>query len=234
MASPQLENGYFKIANEIAEKLCSYRVPGQEMQIIWAVLRKTYGFNKKEDKISYGQLSKITNINRRRAIELTQSLVQKKILGSAGNGTRQPSTIWFNKDYDTWLPSAKKDTSAKNGTRVVPKKIPVPSAEKDTHKRHSKDTIQKTYMPAKGEFENVKITEDEFGKLNEKFGEKDTQEKIENLSQYLASKGKKYKSHYATILTWARKEEKENGNSAASERDALAFLSDMGEEKETD
>ena len=32
---------------------------------------------------------------------------------------------------------------------------------------------------------------------------------IERLSEYLASKGKKYKSHYATILSWSRKDDKE-------------------------
>ena len=40
----------------------------------------------------------------------------------------------------------------------------------------------------------------------EKF--KDYQDKIDNLSSYIASKGVKYKSHYATILNWSRKDDK--------------------------
>ena len=56
-----------------------------------------------------------------------------------------------------------------------------------------------------GEFSNVKLTQEEYSKLITKFGEPATKEKIENLSIYLASKGKKYANHYATILTWDRK-----------------------------
>lgn len=44
MANPQAENGHIDIANEIADKFCSYRLSGQEWQIIWVVLRKTWGW----------------------------------------------------------------------------------------------------------------------------------------------------------------------------------------------
>jgi hypothetical protein len=35
-------------------------------------------------------------------------------------------------------------------------------------------------------------------------------QRIEALSEYMKSKGKTYKDHYATILSWARKEQREN------------------------
>lgn len=60
--------------------------------------------------------------------------------------------------------------------------------------------------PALGEFENVLITEEELEKLKERFPY-DWEDKIERLSEYMSSKGKRYKSHYATILTWAKKDE---------------------------
>ena len=55
-----------------------------------------------------------------------------------------------------------------------------------------------------GEFQNVKLTDAESEKLKASFP--DYQERIERLSAYIASTGKKYKSHYATILNWARKD----------------------------
>lgn len=58
-----------------------------------------------------------------------------------------------------------------------------------------------------GTFNNVKLTDEEYQKLKDTFI--DYEEKIENLSYYLKSKGDKYKSHYATILNWARKEKKQ-------------------------
>lgn len=51
---------------------------------------------------------------------------------------------------------------------------------------------------------NIKLTDDELAKLKNMFT--DLEEKIETLSLYVASSWKKYKSHYATILNWARKD----------------------------
>lgn len=57
-----------------------------------------------------------------------------------------------------------------------------------------------------GEFKNVRLTDDEYKKLEEK----KLIPYIEKLSSYIASKGKRYKNHYATILNWSRKEVKGN------------------------
>lgn len=57
-----------------------------------------------------------------------------------------------------------------------------------------------------GEFSNVLLTEQEFEKLKEKFPH-DYLQRIERVSGYVASTGKSYKSHYATIISWARKDE---------------------------
>ena len=56
------------------------------------------------------------------------------------------------------------------------------------------------------------MTTEERKKLNDKFGFNEANERVERLSGYIASKGKKYKSHYATILNWARKDGQENGD----------------------
>ena len=55
-----------------------------------------------------------------------------------------------------------------------------------------------------GECQNVRLTEEEHKKLIDK----GYAGLIEELSLYIASKGDKYKSHYATVLQWARKREK--------------------------
>ena len=55
-----------------------------------------------------------------------------------------------------------------------------------------------------GEYNNVLLTDDELEKLKGEY--KDWADRIERLSSYVASTGKKYKSHYATIRNWARKD----------------------------
>jgi hypothetical protein len=63
-----------------------------------------------------------------------------------------------------------------------------------------------------GEYSNVLLTDEELEKLKTEFP--DWKERIERLSSYVASKGAKYKSHYATIRSWARKEGVTNGQNA--------------------
>ena len=55
-----------------------------------------------------------------------------------------------------------------------------------------------------GEYKNVLLTDDELDKLKSEYS--DYADRIERLSSYVASTGKSYKSHYATIRNWARKD----------------------------
>lgn len=61
-----------------------------------------------------------------------------------------------------------------------------------------------------GEFEKVKLSEEEHIKLLDKLGQALTDDLIVRLDSYKASTGKTYKSDYATILNWSRKEIKSN------------------------
>ena len=58
-----------------------------------------------------------------------------------------------------------------------------------------------------GEYQNVLLTDEDMQKLQAEFPA-DWQERIERLSEYMASKGASYKNHLATIRAWARKEVK--------------------------
>lgn len=67
--------------------------------------------------------------------------------------------------------------------------------------RNKKEIIKEKF----GEFENVLLSTEEFDKLKSKLGA-DCNDYIERLSNYIASTGKRYKSHYATILSWIQKD----------------------------
>ena len=56
-----------------------------------------------------------------------------------------------------------------------------------------------------GMYKNVLFTDEEYQKLIEEYPH-DYTDRIERLSEYIASTGKKYKSHLATIRSWARKD----------------------------
>lgn len=55
-----------------------------------------------------------------------------------------------------------------------------------------------------GSYSNVLLSDEELEKLKAEFP--DWERRIERLSEYIASSGKKYKSHLATIRSWARKD----------------------------
>lgn len=114
------------------------------------------------------------------------------------------------KQKDT-LPVTVTETLQEKGVTVD--KIRRDKNRKEEEKEKNKDIY--------GEFKNVLLTEDEHKKLVIQFCDFGVKERIENLSAYIASKGKKYSSHYATILNWERKNDGTNpGNSRGPYRES--------------
>lgn len=73
--------------------------------------------------------------------------------------------------------------------------------------RKEKDSKDKVIRHKYGEYTNVLLSDEELEKLKDEFPV-DWSNRIERLSEYMASKGVSYKSHLATIRAWARKENK--------------------------
>lgn len=96
-----------------------------------------------------------------------------------------------------------KKPTGKSENPTIPKK---PDNDNDNV---NENVIEKEIYKEKekyGEFKNVLLTEEEYTKLEKS----NLLPYIEKLSSYIASKNKKYKSHYATILTWSRKDNSNN------------------------
>ena len=68
-----------------------------------------------------------------------------------------------------------------------------------------------------GMYNNVLLSDEEMEKLQNEFPY-DYQERIERLSEYIASKGAKYKDHLATIRSWARKDQSRQQQPRQAER----------------
>jgi phage replication O-like protein O len=111
MSNPQLENGYLSIANEIADRFCSYRLSGEEWLVLWVILRKTYGWHKKEDFITLSQFSISTNLKKQPIIRAIKKLQSKGIITviQKDNGTQ--NIYRFNKKLTEWEPLSKKITT---------------------------------------------------------------------------------------------------------------------------
>lgn len=97
MANPQKENGFTAIANEILEHLVKVRLPPSEKDLILFIIRKTYGYGKKEDRISLTQFEKATDLSRPTVVKALKNLLSRKMVVKVGLLLR------FNKDYENWV-----------------------------------------------------------------------------------------------------------------------------------
>lgn len=98
MASPQKENGYTAIANELLEALCVRIMRGEARAVYDAIIRKTYGFQKKEDHLPLSQLSKITGLPSSEVCRSLRYLKEMKVILRDDNGLTR-----IQKDYEKWL-----------------------------------------------------------------------------------------------------------------------------------
>ena len=74
-----------------------------------------------------------------------------------------------------------------------------------------------------GLYEKVLLTDEDYEKLKSEFPH-DYSERIARLDEYIASTGKKYKNHLATIRSWARKDKPQSRTIAPDPKSSNPFL----------
>ena len=98
MASPQLENGFTRIANELLEALYRTDLTGGEWALIACIARASYGWSQKEAPISIREAGRRLGKHYSNTKRTARALIARSIL--ARNGT----AILIAKDYDRWGP----------------------------------------------------------------------------------------------------------------------------------
>lgn len=99
--------------------------------------------------------------------------------------------------------------------------IAISDKEEDKEREKDINNISPTPSPIRhkyGSYNNVLLSDEDMDKLKDEFPT-DYEARIERLSEYIASKGAKYKNHLATIRSWARKEKKSETTSSSFEAD---------------
>ena len=96
MASPQLEDGYTKIANEILENLARLYLRSNQWQVLICIFRKVYGYNKKEDYITNSQIVLDTGLKKEVVSRSITDMVARNIL------VRDKKVVGFQKDWERW------------------------------------------------------------------------------------------------------------------------------------
>lgn len=114
MANPQIENGYTRIANELLDSLLKTNLSAYQSRILWAIMRKTFGFQKKEDRIPLSQLVMLTGLRKQHVWRTFRELRDRNLV------TKRGYFVAFNKDYQQWRELPKGVTSHKSNQRGLP------------------------------------------------------------------------------------------------------------------
>jgi len=127
MAKPQLENGYTMLANEIVDQFPRLNLTSNDWRVLWVIIRKTYGFHKKVDRIANSQILDATGLHKSVVSRTIKKLHAANIIFKNGK------IIGFQKDYEMWLGLAEKLTvSSTTGSKLAESSTPVSDDEKLT------------------------------------------------------------------------------------------------------
>lgn len=144
------DDGFTRLANELYEELIGANLTRNQAKVAHAVCRKTYGYNKKLDRISDSQISELTKLPRQKVNKAKNELIAMRVL------LRDGMQIGPNKCLSDWqIPECHQ-----NGVTVtepVTNNVTKPVTGLSPIQGHTKDTIQKTIntdppKAPKGEF----------------------------------------------------------------------------------
>lgn len=135
---PQLEDGYTRIANELFEAVTNAQtcpVTLRQMRVVLAVIRKTYGFNKKVDRISDGQIAADTGLSRQNVNKAKRELIAMNVLYLDGH------KLGVNKHSVEWDFAAQPEKDNLRQTRDSVSKVETKSVSKSGSHKRQKDTL---------------------------------------------------------------------------------------------
>ena len=103
MASPQKENGYTSIANELLEQIYRRRFSASQLKILLLVIRFTYGFNRRTATLSNTFIAAGIGMHEITVSKEVGTLLRDNVLKLHKKPTFHNSrVIGINKDYESW------------------------------------------------------------------------------------------------------------------------------------
>ena len=99
-SSPQVEDGFTRIANELLDAVIAEKFSARQYAVVLAVMRKTYGFNKKTDDIGLSQIEKMTGVFKSHLSVTVRELSDMRVLLRTQG--RFGHKLSINKHYKQW------------------------------------------------------------------------------------------------------------------------------------
>lgn len=133
-----LANGYTKIANEIQKLKPRLRMSGREWQCLEAVIWLTYGWNKKQDRVTNTVIAELTDLGESHISDTIKSLAERKIIFAHKQGVMK--IVGINTELSEWiLDKPKTGKLFPESGKVLPKTgKPFPETGDTQYKNNSK------------------------------------------------------------------------------------------------
>lgn len=144
------EAGFTRIPNEILEALCRTRIPGEARMILDVIIRKTFGFGKKQDAIPLSQFELATGLTRNNICASINQLTEHRLI-SLQKETGSITRYCINASFSQWLPVSKKRRLEKETSL----KREFASLQKETLKKKTSKEIKKPSCPDKKFLDDV-------------------------------------------------------------------------------
>lgn len=106
-------DNYAKIPNGLIDRLMQFRIPGEQMQILMVIIRKTYGWEKQSDWIALNQFVELTGISKRNVLRAIRALEERKIIIVVKNDNKKYPNYRINKKFNQWKSLSKKTPLSK-------------------------------------------------------------------------------------------------------------------------
>jgi len=101
MTTPQIENGFTMIANELLEAILGSGFSHREQSVIFAIIRKTYGYAKKEDDMSASQIGALCGVARQHVTSTLNALAGRNVINKRAG--KFGMVIGVQKDHRKWV-----------------------------------------------------------------------------------------------------------------------------------
>lgn len=119
-----LSNGYTKTANDIQMLKPRLRMSGREWQCFEAIIWLTYGWNKKQDRVTNTVIAELTGLEDTHVSNAIKALAERKIIFSRKQGVMK--IVGVNTDLNAWeLDKPKTVRKLPKTVKLLPKSVKV-------------------------------------------------------------------------------------------------------------
>jgi len=171
MPTPQLENGFTQIANELLEAISKFPFSSRQYSLLLSIIRETYGWHRKSKHISRAKLQELSGIVSRDDItKVADELESMSVVNRTRNGYKS-TKYSLNKNYCEWRkviaprllvkqPKSHSSTAITNSSTAIVSHSsqaipPLPTGYDSSVASHSSTAIPVQYTSLKESGENI-------------------------------------------------------------------------------